>query len=169
MAITAADVQRMIVLEVGDLDPATGDPPVAGGAGMIASNISTIWATYADKALLAPRLQELYTKRRALEMLMGTILRHQVAVSQGDPTLSVRQDQRFLGAQKQYDNVQAEIDKVENMVAKTRGGAVGPITQQEPVTPQDARDRLNQQDLLYPDPGAPWYSGSGYYGRRRSI
>jgi hypothetical protein len=157
----------MIVLEVGDLDPATGDPPVPGGAGMIASNISTIWATYADKALIAPRLQELYTRRRALDMLIGTILRHQVDVTQGDPTLAVRQNQRVVAAQQQRKDVQTEIDKVESLALAARGGAVAPITQQEPVTPQDAVNREYQQNPWFPDAGNQRYSGSPYYPRVR--
>lgn len=169
MTITAADVQRLIVLKVGDLDPATGDPPIVGGAGMIASNISTIWATRADKALIAPRLQELYSQRDALDMIIGTILRHQVDITQGDPSLSVRQNQRVVAAQQQRKDLQTEIDKIETLAQAARGGAVGQITQQEPVTVADAWNQEMSESLLSPDPGAPRYSGSPFEPVRRKY
>lgn len=166
MPITAADVQRIITLRVGDIDPATGDPPVAGGAGMVASNISTLWAIRADKALIAPRLQELYVQRDALDLIIP-LLRHQVDIVQGDPSLSVRQAQRVAAAQQQRLATQEEITLLEQRAQQARGGAVGQITQREPVSPQDAVDEAWRTNPWYPDAGGSQYSGSPYAPVRR--
>src|SRR5438105_8707634 len=60
MARSAAKQQNLIVLEVGD----TPD-------GRLTANVSDIWADYADKALLDARLQQLYTKLRCIDMVLG--------------------------------------------------------------------------------------------------
>jgi hypothetical protein len=159
--ITAADVQRVITLRVGDIDPATGDPPVSGGAGMVASNISTLWALRSDKALIAPRLQELYVQRDALDLIIP-ILRHQVDIVQGDPQLSVKQGQRVAAAQQQRIETQNEITLLEDRAQKVRGGAVGQITQREPVSPQDAVEEYWRQNPWWPDASSSRYSGSPY-------
>lgn len=163
--ITADDIQRIIVLRVGDLDPATGDPPVAGGAGMVASNISTLWALRADKALIAPRLQELYVQRDAIDLIIG-LLRHQIDVTQGDSTLAVRQNQRVAEAELQRKAVQDEITLVEQRAEKARSGAVAPITQREPVSPQDAIEEVWRSNPWFPDAGSQRYSGSPYLPMR---
>jgi hypothetical protein len=166
MPVTAADVQRLIVLKVGDVDPATGDPPLAGGAGMIASNITTLWAARADKAYAAPRLQELYVQRDALELVIG-ILRHYVDITQGDPALSAKQSQRAVVAQQQRDAIQAEIEVVERRAIASTGGAgvaLGPITTTAPVAPADDASRPL---TLTPDPNDPVYGGTPYRPSRR--
>lgn len=167
MPVTAADVQRIITLRVGDLDPATGDPPVAGGAGMVASNISTLWAIRADKALIAPRLQELYVQRDALDLIIP-ILRHQVDIVQGDPSLSVRQAQRVAAAQQQRIATQEEITLLEERAQKARSGAVGPISQREPISPQDAIEEAWRTNPWFPDPSSQRYSGSPFTPIRRT-
>jgi hypothetical protein len=164
--ITVADVQRNIVLRVGDIDPSTGDPPVSGGAGFVASNITLWWAANADAAVIAPRLQEYRTERDALESLIGTCLRQWVDITQGDPTLSVKLGARVQTAQVQLANVLAKITLIEQRAMAGTGAKVGQLTQREPVSPEDAVAEWWRQNPWFPDAGSPRYSGSPYQPMR---
>lgn len=161
MPLTVADIQRLITLRVGDIDPNTGDPPQPGGAGMVASNMATIWAAHADKAVV-PRLQELYVQRDALDLIIG-ILRHQVDVVQGDPQLSVRMNQRVSIAQVQREQTQRDIDLVEKRASMARGGAIGEIKTRQPVTVADAYRRPWP---VWADPSDMRYTGSPFIPSR---
>ena len=70
-ALTDQQIQALIVLEVGDV--VTPSAP----SGILTTNIALVWQSYADKALIWPRLQELYSKRRCLDIVLG-VRREQV-------------------------------------------------------------------------------------------
>jgi hypothetical protein len=166
MPVTAADVQRIITLRVGDIDPSTGDPPVAGGAGLVASNMPTLWAIRGDKAQIAPRLQELYVQRDALDLIVA-VLRQWVDVVQGDPQLSVKLNQRVTVALEQRKATQDELTLIEQRAMAGTGAKVGQITQREPVSPEDAVAEWWRQNPWFPDAGSPRYSGSPYQPMRQ--
>jgi hypothetical protein len=166
MPVTAADVQRLIVLRVGDIDPATGDPPVQGGAGLIASNMPILWANRGDKATVGPRLQELYVQRDALDLIVAR-LREQTDINTGDPVLGVKLSQKATMALEQRKATQEEIDRIERRVAGGTGAKVGQLVTTAPVTPQDV---LNRPWPIIPDPNSPEYSGEPFtYWRRDGI
>jgi hypothetical protein len=158
MPVTAADVQRLIVLRVGDIDPSTGDPPVQGGAGLIASNMPILWSLRADKATIGPRLQELYVQRDALDLIVAR-LREQVDINTGDPVLGVKLSQKVLMAVEQRKATQDEIDRIERRVAGGETARVGQLVTTAPVTP---RDVLSRPWPIIPDPNSPEYSGEPF-------
>lgn len=155
MAVTVAEVQDLILLEVGDIDPTSGDP----GIGVLRLHINALWDRYSDKALIAPRLQELYVKRAALELVLA-VLSARVDFTEGPTGLSVKQSQQVADRRAQLAAVQAEIARVERQALTTRGPAVGALTTTAPVTPP------------VPPPGPlldandPGYGGSPYRPRR---
>lgn len=156
MPVTDQQIQSLIILEVGEV----WQPPTTPGGpqtALLASNIATVWASYADKALIAPRLQELYTKRRCIDIVLAT-LRDQVDFSVFED-LNSKQGQRFDHLNKMRADCQAEIVIVEQRAQKGRAPAVGPLTNTEPETPPtslpvttvvDGNDPRYRGDLYQP-------------------
>jgi hypothetical protein len=145
MPLTAAQIVQARILErTGDFDPTSGDAlPVGAGGGFLEQQIAGVWAQYADKAYVAPRLQELYVTRALL--LRGQTARRQVYDFSDS-------DAKFTPSQV-YDHFAAELATVEQeitetlaMAAANRAPAVGPILTQAPIGPPvpggvDANDR----------------------------
>ena len=59
--VTSADIQQRIVLEVGDTREQ-----------VLSAMVASVWAEFADKAYIHPRLQELYTKRALIDIKLGS-------------------------------------------------------------------------------------------------
>src|SRR5690242_6739591 len=136
------DIQQLIVLEVGD------EPTAAFPGGILAANIATVWASYADKVALAPRLQELYSKRRCIDLVLGVV--------RGLVDYEIVNDRRRNQSQKakaleaMRTDCQAEIDTIEKKARTNRPGVAGLITT---VTPQ------SPPSTLIPDANDPRYRG----------
>lgn len=146
MTVSDAQIQSLLILEVGD------EVTSAFPGGMLATNIAMAWASYADKALIAPRLQELYTKRRCIDLVLGVV--------RGQVTYQIANDHTFNGSDKAKtllnlrQECQTEIAAIEARARGNRGGASGMLTATAPVSPPD-----NQP----PDANDSRYSGSPYY------
>jgi hypothetical protein len=67
------DRQLIVVARVGDIDPVTCDPvqaTTAGVTGLIMENIGRLWVMYEHKALVDPRLRDLYVMIAAQEIVI---------------------------------------------------------------------------------------------------
>lgn len=138
-----ADIQALIILEVGD------EITTAWPSGVLTANIAAMWASFADKALIAPRLQELYTKRRAIDTVLG-IVRSQVTFNIANDH-SRNQSDKAKTLLSMRGEVQADITAVEKQARSARGGVAGVITTVAPITP-----------AFPPDANNPTYQGSPY-------
>jgi hypothetical protein len=127
--VTALDYQQLIIVEVG----AGLDAPLRPELDAISPNIGILWGVYADKAYY-PRLQYLFTKRHALDMLLGQ-LRLKVNGSMGGISMSLNQGiANIQGMRKDTDD---EIGRVLKEARANRAPAVKPgVVQQEyPLRP----------------------------------
>jgi hypothetical protein len=148
---TDADIQALIILEVGD------EVTTAWPLGVLYANIATMWASFADKAQVSARLQELYTKRRAIDAVLG-IVRGQVTYNIANDHSRNQSDKAktLLAMRKE---TQDEIVRVEMQARSNRPGVAGQITTTAPITPANP-----------PDMNDPAYQGSPYVpprGRER--
>jgi hypothetical protein len=154
MALTAADWQRIILLEVGaGLD---GDDPVEEAIlDKVTPNIDLFWNAWADKALVYPRLQYLYCKRQCLQIIEGQ-LRDLVQVNIGG--LSTQQQQKLSNLLNMQKRVDEEIKDLELKAQAARPVVVIPLTQTNPRLP----------DVGQIDPNNPAYRGDALIRPRRN-
>ncbi len=101
--VTDTDIKANIILEVGDTIDSR-----------LANNIDRLWNSYADKAFVAPRLQELYVHRACIEVVLASPeIRNAVSFSMsGD--LSQRLGERRDALALRRREVQAEIEHVQS-------------------------------------------------------
>jgi len=144
MAVTAADIQRLIVLRVGDPD------------GVLASNVAAIWGSYADKASVYPRLQELYTQRECVELVTARI-RAQVDFSTGGD-ISIRASQQFTALLAMRGELDKQITALEVQARGVRVPVIGAITAVAPESPPTGPEPFGPVDS-----NAKRFSGSPYY------
>jgi hypothetical protein len=147
----AATIQKRILDRTGDIDPTTGDA-IVGGGGYLSSIISKIWNTYADKAYISPRLQELYTERDCYDAMLG-ILQEKYTFRDADTEINEGDLPKNVAARR--DKVQERIDALVAMAAANRPGAVGQITTTAPVSAPyggliDANNRRYSGDPYFP-------------------
>lgn len=148
MPLTAEQAQRLIVLRIGDIDPETGDP-TRSTYGVAAMGVALLWDAYADKALIASRLQELYVQRDAIEMVLGVLaVRSDITTD----TQTLKRSQVWDHYQKKLDATVGELVKVQTLALGQRRPAVGQITTVEPVSPPGGLISAND----------PRYTGSPY-------
>jgi hypothetical protein len=143
--VTAGSIQSLVIAEVGD----TAD-------GLLTQQMPLIWASYADKAGIAPRLQELYAKRRAIDIVLGS-LRNSVGFSMsGD--LSLRLDQRTEYLMERRKETLVEIRHLEAIARSGRAPAIAPLSTTE-MEPQP----IIPAPTLVPDRNAEVFIGSPYW------
>lgn len=118
MTVSDANIQTLIILEVGDTD-----------SGVLAANMSLIWSSYADKAQTGPRLQELYSKRRAIDIVVGAT-RKQVDFM--TPTLEVKQSQELDRLADLREETETEIERIEKKLRGNRGISLAQLTTTAP-------------------------------------
>jgi len=145
MALAAADIQRLVVLRVGD----TPD-------GLLAANIAAIWASYADKAAVYPRLQELYTQREAVELAAARVRAEVDFGTSGD--ISIRASQQFAALLAMRRELDAQLAELETRARGARVGVVGPLVAVAPQSPP----RGVPVPSGPPDANAPAYQGDAY-------
>lgn len=121
MTVSDVQLQNQIIKDIGDTD-----------AGDLAADIGAIWALYADKAQIAPRLQFLYAKREAVQEVMGSIRKN---VDFTTPTLSVKLSQETDRLQDIYDRVQSEIEVVETRARANRPAVAALLVTTAPESP----------------------------------
>ena len=147
MPLTPSQQQTLLVLEVGD----TPDT-------RLATNVAGIWDDYADKALIDPRLQVFYTKRRLIELALG-YFRDQVDF-QVMNDVSMKMDQRTQHLALQYKAAEDEITSLQLRAQKRRTGASTPLTTTAPISPPDPGTIVVNPVL---DANDPVFAGSPYY------
>ena len=124
-----------------------------GGGGYLDSVIGTVWAEYADKQYIAPRLQELYVERDLFERMIALI---QDRYDFTDESASFKRSQRVQTLTERRDKVIEKIEEIEQMIAANRAPAVGPILASQAFGPPSP---------LGLNAGSPRYGGSPYFRR----
>lgn len=122
MAITDEDRKRQIVLEVGDVDPSTGDPPVAGSAGIVAVRIDYLWERYAPWEATAPGLRELFCRQAAIRLVLGVLAPRRFDFTDGRAGLSVRAHQLVESYQQMLADATAQIAGLKKVAAASGAG-----------------------------------------------
>lgn len=114
--------------------------------------LPSLWNLWADKATVYPRLQYLYTKRQAIEVLEGQ-LRNAVQFSLGP--LSQSDGQKFDHLKEMWGQVDGEIKELEARASANRGAAIGVLSQTAPVMPGQVA-----MPSLLPDANSERYRGN---------
>lgn len=142
MPLSAADTQTLIARELKKLD----DLPFL-------RLIAQLWELHSDRSLLSPRLQYLYTKRAAIEALIGENWEaHDVA----DEGVKESFRQMIQNLEGQAERLTAEIKQVESRTNGSRPPAAGQLTTTAVYTPLSGQ----------PDPNARRYRGDPLKGPR---
>lgn len=171
MPLTDVQAQMLAVAQVGDVDPATGDPVAAtaqGTTGIVMQNIGYLWEKYSTVAEYSSLLRDLYVRRDALDMVIG-VLEVQVDIEQDNFQLELKLSQRVKARLEQRAAVQAEVERVEKKLTASLGTKIGDITKQVPIPPPDFTTPPDSE-LFRPDANAPVYvGGSPYYQDRDRV
>jgi hypothetical protein len=157
VALTADDIQEQIILEVGDVDPASGDPPARPEDGVLARRMDVLWRRFAAKGPLAPGLRELYVKRACVRLVLGILAQRRFDAADTIEGLSLKANQIYEHYLEMQRTVQAEIEATEGQFATGRRAyRGGTIARTAPVSPPRP-----------PDANRARYGGSPYAARRR--
>lgn len=119
--ITVAQVQALIIAEVGDTP-----------TGTLAAQMPVIWASYADKAQVSPRVQELYAKRRAIDLVIGSL---RLVVNTTIDGLSKQGHQQIDTLMAMRKTTEDDIVAIEKRSRGMRGAALQPLTNVAIETP----------------------------------
>lgn len=137
MALTAAQVQALIIAQVGDIDPATMHPPVftppAASPGIIATNMAVLWERWASLDVVAPGLRELVVKRGAIELVIATLRDRAVDIGQPGTGLVVKEWERVQTLQEQLKEVNAQIKTLMQASTGRAKGASEVLPNQWPI------------------------------------
>jgi hypothetical protein len=137
---------QAIVDEVGD----TPD-------GLVSSYSLATRDKYAGKALLDPQLQVLYTTRDLLKLKRRQYAEQVDFTAQGDVQLKLSQRTAYLT--DRIKESQTEIERLEMLARRRRGGVTTPITTVVPVSVADEVARENLPPPQLPDPSDPSLGG----------
>jgi hypothetical protein len=145
MATTADNFKNLILVKVGE--------PLSGGP--VSSVIDTLWTMYADKALIAPRLQYLYVLAEAFDVKIGSI-----ADGAFTPVGIVQHkalDDKVTAWQKQKTATLLDIVKLERAYNQVRTPVTGTLTTTAPISPAD-----DPRTVGAPDANDRPYRGDAY-------
>lgn len=146
--LAASDYQQLIIVQVGDIK--TQEHP----GGILAATITTLWAL--NEAQPTVDLRYLYTKRSAIETLLG-VVKEQVTLSGNDREIDL--NAKSTNLQRLIDNVDLEIKRAEANAAQQAEAAarrasapvVGQLRTTAPVSAPagyaDGNDRRYHGDL----------------------
>jgi hypothetical protein len=148
MASTAASFKSLILSKVGE--PLTGGP--------ITDSINALWDMYADKALIAPRLQYFYVLAEAYELKMGAI--RDGAYMPVGVVQSKALDDKVADYRKSKAEALVEITKIERGYRGVRPVVSGTLTTTAPIGPAD-----DPRTLFAPDANDREFRGDAYLGR----
>jgi hypothetical protein len=124
--LTEEQVLEVIILEIGDVDPITGDsPPAVPASGVLEALVPVLWTKYYAKDGIAPGLRELYTRRDALRRVMAIGMQKWFDTADNLSGLSIRGSQIYKHYQDMYDCSKAEIKAVEEALGKSFAPAIG--------------------------------------------
>lgn len=156
MPVNAEDIRGLILLEVGDINPTTGEPPATPSAGLLYNQIELLWDRYAAKDQVTPGLRQLYVKRDCIRLILGVLAPRLFDASDVLAGFTFKANQIWGHYQEMHVCCKGEIQAVEAKFGGGPGYKAGRLTTRAPVTP-----------LSPPDANAPRYGGSPYRGRRR--
>ena len=131
MALTTSSYQQFILAEIGD-------------TGIVEPWIDTIWLLYADYSVIDPRLQYLYSKLKAIDMLEGAF-RESVQFQVQD-NLDVYMQQKFDHLATMRKQTRDDIAQtIHDQTALLNAGGLSPkvdfLTQTAPImSPTNAPD-----------------------------
>lgn len=146
--VTIAQVQALIIAEVGDTP-----------TGTLAAQMPVIWASYADKAQVSPRLRELYAKRRAIDLVLGSL---RAVVNTTIDGLSKQGHQQIDTLNALRKATQDDITDVEKKSRGMRGAALQPLTNVAIETPPTGPRPFGPIDSNSPEIGGdPYYRTNG--------
>lgn len=153
MPVTELEVKQQIILEVGDVDPQTGDPPSPASGGIVASRIDYLWERFAAWDQVKVGLRELYCRQAAIRLVLGVLAPRRFDSSDTRGGISIRAHQLVESYQEMLETVQHDIE----YARKSGGGSGGAgsayrgarLTTTAPVDP-----------CVPPDPNAMRYGGT---------
>ena len=160
--LSDADLQRLILNEVGDVDPITADllqpyltnADVTSRPGLCATQIGDYWTQYAWLGADAPFQRDLYVKRHLIDVVLGRL---QDLIQESDEGVAVQYGGRVATLFRMRDSVSADLKSYQSGTAPptglhARSAQVGPITHTQPWYPPPGM----------PDANDPAFSGSPY-------
>lgn len=148
--IQVNELWAMIVTEIGDTTP----PTLMAWAPMM-------WQRFADKALIAPRLQEWYFYRTLCGIKLGNLANQVDFSMSGDISLRLDQRRQYLLDQKKM--AQAEIDKLETWAQAVRPPVNEPIAAYEIEQPPGYNGVPPYPQPHSHDANSPIYHGDPYF------
>lgn len=175
MPNTDLDRQLILIMQVGDVDPTTGDPilPItAGSSGIVVQNAERLWNSHSLRItvhpFLGPEIFSYYFKRSAVQLIIG-VLESRVDFSAVGTAMSVRLNQRIAARQMQAERFTKEIIRLEGRLTSLAAPAIGLITRIEPITPPVPGDissplaAVGSINIYTLDANDPRLSGSPYW------
>ncbi len=152
MPTSITNLKNLILLRIGE--------PLAGGP--IAPVIDTLWSMYSDKALIAPRLQQLYVLVEAINIKIGLIA--DGGYMPVGTTQHVDLSDKVPVWAKQRDEAKLEIARVERLYSHVRPPVIGTLTTTAPISPADDARTLGALDAN----DRP-YRGDAYLGKNPGV
>lgn len=149
MPVTPAQVQTLVVLEVGECPD-----------NRLSQNAATVWALNAGYGAIYPPLQRWYTKLNLIDLALG-YYREQVNTSIDGTSMAYQQ--RVVSLLAMRADTVTMLGMLYAQARASRGIAVAPITQTTPELPPPLQPL--PQSWPYPDANSPRWSGSPYYGQ----
>lgn len=154
MPVDAQGVRDEIVLEVGDVDPVTGDTPTDPADGVLYNRVDWLWDRFAAKDRIAPGLREMYVKRSCLRIILAVLAQKRFDVTDVLAGFGMKANQVWDHYNSLYECVKAEIEVAE----RKYGASVTPVGSR-------LRTRAPVRALFPPDGNSPRYGGDLYTRR----
>lgn len=101
-------VQALIIREVGDVNPDTGDPTTAP-TGVIAANMDDLWEKHAAWDQVRGGIRALYVRRDAIRLVLSVLATRVYDAADNIDGLSMRANHIWQHYQQMYDDTVAEI------------------------------------------------------------
>lgn len=150
-----AQWQALIIGQVGDV--ATPNSP----SGILADMVPYLWDQWQSRRYFSARLQYLYTKRDAIDLVLSQV-RFDVDATIPEQ-LTTKESQKTAYLNTMRDGVLTEITALEKKYRATRAPVLQPLVT---VTPISVQDEINRQETLpypiIPDPNSPGLAGTPF-------
>lgn len=170
MAITDLDNVLLLIQRVGDIDPYTGDPiaPLTpGSTGIVMANAERIYHKFSDRLSIPPaaigaQIFDHYFMITAIQIIVG-ILESRVDFAAVGTAMRVNLSQRIKARQDQLDRLTKKLEVLEAQSGAYASGAIGLITQIEPIFPPVPGQTSSPTGSPYLDANDPTFHGSPYW------
>jgi hypothetical protein len=157
MPTSEDDLQALVLLKTGDVDPATGKAPDPVSKGIVYRNLDLLWDQWAAKDLIVGGLRALYVERDGLELIIAVLGPRRIDAANSASGLDIKASQVTGMYERKLARVQAAINRTEAAAAsagRAGGYRIGKLRNQAPVVPSSP-----------PDANDPRYAGTPYVGR----